>query len=549
MTDVVAGQMSQGREDLRRPPVCDVNLRPPTARQAWIDRPRLLQRLEETARSQLLLIAAPAGYGKTTLLTQWAARRDPSTVAWVRLEGADDDPTRLWSRLVAASELVGCRVGDNVAEFSPSSSTILHCAVPGIVSTRAEDERRVTIVVDDCHVLRSVEGCEQLGRFLDRLPAEVRAVMLSRSDPSLRLGRLRVEGRLAEIRAAELSFTSEETATVLAAAGVTLSDDSLRELVRRTEGWPAATYLAALSLVGRPESEEFVRRLSGTDRFIADYLSEEVLDRQEAELRDFVMDMSVFDRFNVALANDAAQTSSAARLLHRLERDNLFLIPLQEEGWYRFHHLFAAYARATLKVEHPERVVDLHRRGAHWFATHAHTDDAIRHLMAAGDTDGAAALIQQHWVRYVDAGRSATVTGWLQTLRGTPADHGAAATVTAAWMAALTGDPREHGRRLAALETMTTPAALPTGTTTPRSCLLMVRGLLGHDGPGQMLADAQGAVDLENNHATPWHAVARVCLGHAEYVTGDLQLARHHLAAATAAPLTPRTIQRPCRRL
>ena len=110
--------------------------------------------------------------------------------------------------------------------------------------------------------------------------------------------------------------------------------------------------------------------------------------------------MSVFDRFNVALANEAAQISSAAGLLHRLERDNLFLIPLQEEGWYRFHHLFAAYARATLEVEHPERVVDLHRRGARWFATHDHTEDAIRHLLAAGDTDEAAQLIQQHWVRY-----------------------------------------------------------------------------------------------------------------------------------------------------
>ena len=511
-------------------------------REGWIDRPRLLQRLDQIARSQLLLIAAPAGYGKTTLVTQWAARRDPTTVAWVRLERADDDPARLWSRLVAAVELVGCRVDGTVAEFSAmSSTTVLNGARR--VSIRAAGERRVTVVVEDCHVLRSAETSELLGRFLDLLPAAVRVVMLSRSDPCLRLGRLRVEGRLAEIRAAELSFTQEETATVLAVSGVTISDDALRELVRRTEGWPAAISLAALSLVDRPpgrhEADEFVRRLSGSDRFIADYLSEEVLARQERELRDFIVNMSVFDRFNAALANDAAQISSAARLLHRLERDNLFLIPLPDDGWYRFHHLFAAYARAALEMEQPERVVDLHRRGARWFTSHDHTVDAIQHLLAAGDTDEAATLIQQNWVRYLDAGRSATVTGWLQALHGTPADHGAAATVTGTWMAALTGDRPELRRRLAALEDLTT-TALPDGTTSPRSCLVLIRGLVGDDGPDRMLVDARAAV--EDNHAGPWHVVARASLGQAAFVTGDLRLARHHLAAVVAGPFAPRTI-------
>ena len=133
-----------------------------------------------------------------------------------------------------------------------------------------------------------------------------------------------------------------------------------------------------------------MHRLSGSDRFIADYLSEEVLGGQEPELRDFIVDMSVFDRFNAALANEAAQISSAAGLLHRLERDNAFLVPLPEAGWYRFHHLFAAYAQATLEMEYPERVVDLHRRGARWLAFHDHPEDAIGHLLAAGDTDEAA---------------------------------------------------------------------------------------------------------------------------------------------------------------
>ena len=554
MIDMIAGEWGQGQADLGRPPVPRMSLDPPMTRESWIDRPRLLQRLEETADSQVLLVVAPAGYGKSTLVTQWAAGRDPATVAWVGLERADDDPVRLWSRLVAASGLVGSRADGNRAEFSAVSSTSstmrlsgarIPASAPSAVTNTVDGGERAVIVLEDCHRVRSAEGRKLLDRFLELLPAQVRVVMLSRSDPGLRLARLRVEGRLAEIRAFELAFTVTETAAVLAVSTIALSDDGLQELVRRTEGWPAAVALAALSLVDRPgraEAEELVHRLSGSDRFIADYLSEEVLGGQQPELRDFLMDMSVFDRFNAALANEAAQIDSAAGLLHRLERDNAFLIPLPEAGWYRFHHLFAAYAQATLEVKHPERVLDLHRRGAHWFACHDHPEDAIGHLLATGDTDEAADLIQQHWVRYVDAGRSATVTGWLQGLRGTAADQGAAATLTRAWFAALTGESSELKRRLAALENMTLHDVLPDGTTSPRSGLVMIRGLVGSDGPDRMLSDAQEAVALEN-HTSPWHAVAQAGLGQAGFVTGDLRLAHHHLAAAAAAPYVPRAVR------
>ena len=255
-----------------------------------------------------------------------------------------------------------------------------------------------------------------------------------------------MEGRLAEIRAAELSFTQEETATVLAVSGVTISDDALRELVRRTEGWPAAISLAALSLVDRPpgrhEADEFVRRLSGSDRFIADYLSEEVLARQERELRDFIVNMSVFDRFNAALANDAAQISSAARLLHRLERDNLFLIPLPDDG---------GTASTTCSPPTPGPRSRWSSRSGWWTciaAAHAGSPPTTTPWTRSSTswppaTPTRRPAIQQNWVRYLDAGRSATVTGWLQALHGTPADHGAAATVTGTWMAALTGDRAE----------------------------------------------------------------------------------------------------------
>jgi LuxR family maltose regulon positive regulatory protein len=500
--------------------------------------------LERARRAQVVLIAAPAGYGKSTLITQWAAAQHDPTVAWVQLDSADNDPTRLWSHLMTALQRAGCVVDVNASEFvAGNAGAILDRVVPRVVAALADHGRPLTIILDDCHVLRSAACSEQLDRLLELLPAPVGVVLVSRSDPRLRLGRLRVEGRLAEIRTADLAFTTDEAAELLAGHDIDLSEAVLAELVEATEGWPAALYLAALSLAGRTEPDDFVHQLSGSDRFIADYLSEEVLGRLEPELRDFILAMSVFDRFNVALANEVLQTGSAYRLLQQLERTNLFVIPLHGGGWFRFHHLFRTFARSALEVEHPDRVPELHRRGARWFSDHDLVEDAVQHLLVAGDSDEAAALIQATWARFFDAGRVATVTRWLDRLRGSPADRGAAATVVAAWMAALTGDQAQMRRRLAMLESMDSDSALPDGTTSPQSAMLLVRGLFGFDGPDQLLADARGAARLENNPASPWYAVACTALGHAGYLTGDDAAARPLLTAAATSPVAPRTVQ------
>ena len=181
-------------------------------------------------------------------------------------------------------------------------------------------------------------------------------------------------------------------------------------------------------------------------------------------MRDFILSMSVFDRFDAALADYVTQKRSAARLLLHLERTNLLLIPLHGRGWFRFHHLFGAFARSALEVEHPELVTELHRRGAQWFAARNDVEQAIHHTMASGDLEGAAALVQRNWLRFFDAGRSSTVSGWLRAFRGTVVDDGAAATVTGAWLAALTGDRPELQRRETVLESMTGDDPLPDGT-------------------------------------------------------------------------------------
>ena len=402
----------------------------------------------------------------------------------------------------------------------------------------------LTVVLDDLQVIRHRECTEQLDHLISRLPDQVHLVLISRSDPLLRLGRLRVEGRLTEIRSADLAFAPDEVAAVLRAEDVELSDTTLRELVRQTEGWPAAVYLAALSLAGRSDADAFVRRLSGSNRLIADYLSEEVLSRLDAELHEFILTMSLFDSFNAALADHVTQTRSSARLLRRLERTNLFVIPLPlDEDWFRFHHLFATFARSALEVERPELINGFHRRGAQWYAAHGQVEDAVQHLLAGDAYDEAAMLIQANWLRFFDAGRSATVLGWLHALKGTAADTGPAATVTAAWMAALTGDQPQLRRRLEALESMADTTPLPDGTTSPQSALVLVRGLFGYDGPDKMLADARRAVELESDGSTPWHSVALAALGYAAFVTGDVELARCSLTGSARAASAPATIR------
>ena len=323
-------------------------------------------------------------------------------------------------------------------------------------------------------------------------------------------------------------------------AGVELTDNSLEEFGRRTEGWPAAVYLGGLTLQTRSDPGRFVDELGGTHRFVADYLSEEVLNQQDPELRVFVEDMSVFGRFNASLADHVSRGHSSTRLIRVLERTNVFLIALDGPGdWFRFHHLFGIFARSALESEDPERLQTLHRLGSEWFATHGHLDEAIRHALAGGLTEGAASMVQANWVRYFDAGRSATVVAWLRELEQTVADSGAAVTVTAAWMAALNGERDELRRRIAVLEVASDTRRLPDGTKSPQSALALIRGLFGFDGPSRMLTDARRAADLEDDRTTPWYATARAALGHAKYVVGELQQATTDLTNAAEAPDAP----------
>ena len=306
------------------------------------------------------------------------------------------------------------------------------------------------------------------------------------------------------------------------------------ELVNRTEGWPAGLYLATLSLSGRTDPDQFVREFSGNDRFVGDYLTEEVLGRHTAEVREFITTVSILGRLCAPLCDFVAETTGSAVTLRELERTNMFLVPLDEHGdWYRFHHLFATAARSELEITHPDRVISLHNRAAAWFREHGHIDEAIRHLLEAGNTGDAAGLVQANWMKYVTAGRTATVVGWLRELGSKSHPSDPAATVTAAWVAAVSGDQAALTAHLRALQEFRDYGPLPDGSSSVESAIAMIQGLFGFGGPVEMAAAAQRAVELETDGRSPFYAIANVSLGHVAYVEGYLERASSLLVKAT----------------
>jgi LuxR family maltose regulon positive regulatory protein len=505
-------------------------------REDWVVRRRLVDRLDQAGDRPVVLVSAPAGFGKTTLLAQWLASSPlPRITAWVTLDPADEDPVRLWTYLATALERAGCPLAPDPAAFVAVNAAEIETRVlPWLLNSLSAVPDDVVIVLDDFHFVREQACHDQMAFLVEHLPPHCHLVIATRSDPGLRLGRLRARGQLGEVRAADLAFSVEEATTLLTRQEVRLSSPQLVALVDHTEGWPAGLYLASLSLSGRSDPDAFVRQFSVNDRFVGDYLTEEVLRRQPDEVREFITTVSILDRLSAPLCDFIAETTGSAATLRQLERANMFLVPLDRHGeWYRFHHLFGAAARSELAISRPDKVAALHRRAATWFREHGDIDAAITHLLEADDTGDAARLVQANWMGYVAAGRTATVAGWLRELG--PSTHASdpAAGVTAAWVAAMSGDEAALAAHLAALQELRDYGPLPDGSRSVESAIAMIEGLFGFGGPVAMAAGAQRAVELETDHRTPFYVIGQMSLGHVAYVEGDLERAGELLAEAT----------------
>ena len=443
----------------------------PRPRPGFVPRPRLTERLDEGLAQGLVLVCAPAGYGKTVLLADWA-RRGQQPVAWLSLDAGDNDPARFWRHVVAALERARPAVGERVAPLlGPPAPSSFEPLVTALINELAAgpDADGALLVLDDYHVIGSQPVHESLRFFLEHRPAGICVVLASRSDPPLALARLRARGQLAELRGAELRFTVGEAAALLqqvtAGPDAALPDAAVAALAARTEGWAAGLQLAALSLRGQDDPAGFVAAFTGSHRYVLDYLAEEVLERQSEQVRAFLLETSVLERLSGPLCDAVTGREGSQALLEEAERAGLFLIPLDEvRGWWRYHHLFAGLLRARLQAEQPGRVVtQLHRHAAAWYAGHELADDAIGHAVAAGEMLWAARIIEQHFDEVFNLrGEAATVHRWLSVLSAEVVRSRPRLLLAQALMAATSG-------RLEAVEPLldAVECALPDWTDEP----------------------------------------------------------------------------------
>src|SRR5512133_2827884 len=392
----------------------------PRPRPGFLSRPRLLERLAEGVAGDLALVCAPAGFGKTALLADWA-RRSQRPVAWLSLDPGDNDPARFWRHVAAALDRVCPGIAEQIAPLlSPSAPPSFEGLVTALINELAAQPEQVLLVLDDYHLVDAQPVHASVGFLLEHRPPGLRLLRASRADPPLPLARLRARGQLAELRAAELRFTPKEAAAVLREAvgpDLPLPDAAVGALTTRTEGWAAGLQLAALSLRGQSDVAGFVAMFSGSHRYILDFLSEEVLDREPDELRQFLLETSVLERLSGPLCEAVTGRADSQQLLEQTERANLFLVPLDEvRGWWRYHQLFTDLLRARLHQQQPERVPQLHRAAAAWSEAHGLADDAVRHALAAGDATWAARLVERHVDELILRSEGATLARWLAAL-------------------------------------------------------------------------------------------------------------------------------------
>jgi len=519
------------------PPLLATKLAPPRRRRGTIERRRLTDRASGELPA-LVLVSAPAGFGKTTFLTELLDAEPEQRTAWLSLDPGDNDPAVFWAYLAAAVHGAGDdRTAEGVAPDAAVASLLNDLAA------RADD---LVLVLDDYHVIEAPEIHEALTFLVEHLPAHAHLVLASRSDPPLPLARLRARGDLLEVRAADLRFTPEEAATYFdESAGLALTPAQVIALEDRTEGWAAALQLAALSMQGRDDPAAFIAAFAGDDRFVVDYLAEEVLERQPPEVRRFLLDTSVLERFTAELCDAVTGGDDGRDLLTHLDRANLFLIALDDRrGWFRYHHLFADVLRARLLDEAPERVDELHRRAASWYESVGEPAGAIGHALAGHDAETAARLIELTAPMMRRTRQEVTLRNWLTALPPDVFPARPVLTMELVGVRMLTGDVAGVQALLAEVDRWFAPGArltdavvfnaedlprLPTQAAVYRAALALVAGDLAET---ERQAERALAAAVPGDHLQRGAAAALV--GLARWTAGDLDEATRRYTESIA---------------
>ena len=499
-------------------------LRRPLLRPGTVLRSSLVERLARDDGCPIVSVVAPTGYGKTTVLAQWA-ERSSQAFAWVSVDDADNDPKVLLTyvaRALDAVEPVGERVFDALA--SPGSS-VPGSVVPRLGSAFSSMASPVALILDDVHALHNSECRAALSVLADHVPAGSRLVLAGRAEPPLPIARLRVEGKLLEVGPGDLSLTCEEACALLSSMDLALGEDDVAELHRRTEGWPAGLYLAALYLKeGGPLAS--ADSFCGDDRLVSEYLESQVLARLSRRRRLFLTRTAVLERMCGPLCDAVLDTSGSTAALADLEQLNLLLVPLDRRGdWYRYHHLFRDMLVAELHRQDSGLTPVLQRRAAQWYERNREPEGALEYWMKAGDVDSAARLVGALAFLAYQRGKVATVERWLAWLEDRAAmESYPAIAVLAALFYALTGKAVQAERWADVAEQAAAATNLPDGSPSLEPWLALIRALLCRDGVEQMQADAE----LAANTMAPgsfWRITAMMYRAAAHLMAGDLDRA------------------------
>ena len=434
-------------------PLVETKLYAPKPRRAVVPRPRLIDLLQRGIDRQLTLISAPAGFGKTTLLAEWLAATNERarSSAWVSIDPSDNRPMTFWSYVIAALRTVSPDVGATTMPLlqgpqPPPTASILATLVNELSATSAP----AVLVLDDYHLIESPEIHEGIRFLVEHLPPHVRLVIATRADPGFPLAGLRARSELAEVRADDLRFTADEAVSYLnEVMGLELDAQDVAALEARTEGWIAALQLAALSIQGRADAAGFIEGFAGDDRYIVDYLVEEVLQRQPEHVRSFLLQTSILSRLSGPLTDAVTGQDGGKAMLEGLDRANLFVVPLDDRRlWYRYHQLFADVLRTRLFDEQPAWVPDLHRRASDWYEHNGDRSEAIRHALAGEDFDRSASLIELAVPALRQGHHEVTALVWLRALPDEVIGRRPVLSVAYAWALLSIGELEDVERRL-----------------------------------------------------------------------------------------------------
>ncbi len=407
-----------------------------------VARSRLTRLLDDGRAASLILVSAPAGFGKSTLLAEWLSRR-PQSACWLSLDAADNDPPRFLSYVIAAlQQAVPGVAGDLVLPLRSPQPPSVEAVVTALVNELAPLPRQIVLVLDDYHAITSQAVNGAVTFLLENLPPTLQLVISTRADPPIPIARLRSRGQVVELRAGDLRFTPDEAAAFLSRTmGLALSPEQAAALGERTEGWVAGLQLAALSMRGRDDVDGFIRGFAGANRFILDFLVEEVLSREPEEVQSFLLQTAVLDRLSGPLCDAVTGASDGRQMLERLDRRNLFVTPLDDNRcWYRYHHLFAGLLQARLYQSGPEPAARLLSRAAEWCEREGQVAEAVGYALAAKDYARAGSLVARQWGVVANSGEIETVWSWLAALPEEMVRNSAALSIVACWVLWLKGE-------------------------------------------------------------------------------------------------------------